>query len=134
MIRNTVCSIELIEAGKDDTKAKHAHTIRRRIQKYFRNCGLSFNKNSQRKPFMDRIKCRVVESGLRPALQLSKVRQVVLQKLYLFFSGYMKITDLSDEYNKYFIPKKLKFQFPAQSCKLQKPKCRDYGESVAITL
>ena len=46
----------------------------------------------------------------------------------------MKITDLSDEYNKYFIPKKLKFQFPAQSCKLQKLKYRDYGESVAITL
>ena len=99
MIRNTDCSIEFCEAGTEETKANQTHSIRRIIQKYFRNCGLSFNKNSQRKPFMDRIKCRVVESGLRPALQLNKVRQVVLQQLYLFFSGYMKISDLSYEYN-----------------------------------
>ena len=99
MIRNTDCSIEFCEAGTDETKANKTHSIRRINQKYFRNCGLVFNKNSQRKPFMDRIKCRVVESGLRPALQINKFRQVVLQQLYLFFLGYMKITDLSDEHN-----------------------------------
>ena len=34
---------------------------------------------------MDRIKCRVLESGLRPALQINKVRQLVLQQLFLSF-------------------------------------------------
>ena len=34
----------------------------------------------------------------------------------------------------FIIPKKLKSQFPAKFCKLQKPKCRDFGESTAITL
>ncbi len=87
MIRNTDCSIEFCEAGAEETKANQTHSIRRIIQKYFRNCGLSFNKNSQKKPFMDRIKCRVVESGLYPALQINKVRLVVLQQLYLCLFG-----------------------------------------------
>ena len=82
MIRNTDCSIEFCEADTDETKANHTHSIRRRIHKYFRNCGLSFKNKSQRKPFMDRIEIRVVESGLCPALQINKIRQLDLQQLY----------------------------------------------------
>ena len=87
MIRNTDCSIEFCEAGTDETKANKTHSIRKINQKYFRNCGLFFNKNSQRKPFMDRIKCSDGEGELRPALQINKFRQVVLQQLYLCFFG-----------------------------------------------